>query len=107
MVKTQVTRSARGTLELKSIETMQELQCPLLIPRRVLRMPGPKKDAQGLMTGAGDMVDYCDGFPGIYGRQPLYFEDETFVARAAIPRESGAIHFRVCLCRRSKCVMPR
>jgi hypothetical protein len=25
------------------------------------------------------------GFPAIYGRQPLYFEDETFAARAAIP----------------------
>jgi type IV secretion system protein VirD4 len=48
-------------------------------------MPGPKKDAQGLITEAGDMVVYCAGFPAIYGRQPLYFEDEVFAARAAIP----------------------
>ena len=48
-------------------------------------MPGPKKDAQGLITEAGDMVVYCAGFPAIYGRQPLYFQDETFAARAAIP----------------------
>ena len=34
---------------------------------------------------AGDMVVYRAGFPAIYGRQPLYFEDETFAARAAIP----------------------
>jgi hypothetical protein len=33
----------------------------------------------------GDMVVYCAGFPAIYGRQPLYFEDPTFAARAAIP----------------------
>jgi type IV secretion system protein VirD4 len=31
------------------------------------------------------MVVYCAGFPAIYGRQPLYFQDETFAARAAIP----------------------
>jgi type IV secretion system protein VirD4 len=31
------------------------------------------------------MVIYCAGHPAIYGRQPLYFEDKTFAARAAIP----------------------
>ena len=31
------------------------------------------------------MVGYCTGFPGIYGRQPLYFEDKTFSAHAAEP----------------------
>jgi len=31
------------------------------------------------------MVIYCAGHPAIYGRQPLYFEDETFAARAAVP----------------------
>lgn len=45
-------------------------------------MPGPKKDALGLITEPGDMVVYCAGFPAIYGRQPLYFQDETFAARA-------------------------
>ena len=44
-----------------------------------------KKDAQGLITEAGDMVVYCAGFPAICGRQPLYFHDETFAVRAAIP----------------------
>jgi type IV secretion system protein VirD4 len=54
---------------------MQEVQRPLLTPDECLRMPGPKKDAQGLIIEAGDMVVYCAGFPAIYGRQPLYFED--------------------------------
>jgi type IV secretion system protein VirD4 len=48
-------------------------------------MPGPKKDAHELIVEPGDMVIYCAGFPAIYGRQPLYFQDETFVARAAVP----------------------
>lgn len=48
-------------------------------------MPGPKKDAQGQILEAGDMVIYVAGFPAIYGRQPLFFQDPAFAARAAIP----------------------
>ena len=84
IIKEQVTRSGRG-LGTHISTTMQEVQRPLLTPDECLRMPGPKKDAQGLITEAGDMVVYCAGFPAIYGRQPLYFQDPTFAARAAIP----------------------
>jgi type IV secretion system protein VirD4 len=84
IIKEQVTRSGRG-LGTQASTTMQEVQRPLLTPDECLRMPGPKKDAQGLITEAGDMVVYCAGFPAIYGRQPLYFQDETFATRAAIP----------------------
>jgi type IV secretion system protein VirD4 len=48
-------------------------------------MPGPQKNDCDLITAPGDMVVYCAGFPAIYGRQPLYFQDATFAARAAIP----------------------
>jgi type IV secretion system protein VirD4 len=65
--------------------TIQEVQRPLLTPDECQRMPGPQKDEYDRITAAGDMVIYCAGFPAIYGRQPLYFEDETFAARAAIP----------------------
>ena len=64
---------------------MQEVQRPLLTPDECLRMPGPQKDEHDMITQAGDMVVYCAGFPAIYGRQPLYFQDKTFTARAAIP----------------------
>ena len=65
--------------------THQEVQRPLLTPDECLRMPGPKKDAQGQILEAGDMVIYVAGCPAIYGRQPLFFQDPTFAARAAIP----------------------
>jgi hypothetical protein len=64
--------------------SMHELQPPLLTPDECLRMPGPQKNERDLITAGGDMVVYCAGFPAIYGRQPLYFQDPTFVARAAI-----------------------
>jgi type IV secretion system protein VirD4 len=31
------------------------------------------------------MVIYVAGCPAIYGRQPLFFQDPIFAARAAIP----------------------
>jgi type IV secretion system protein VirD4 len=31
------------------------------------------------------MVIYVAGYPAIYGKQPLYFKDPEFSARAAIP----------------------
>ena len=47
-------------------------------------MPGPRKNGQGEIEEAGDMVISVAGFPAIYGRQPLYFKDPIFAARAAI-----------------------
>jgi type IV secretion system protein VirD4 len=92
IVKEAVTRSGRG-LGVQVSTTMQEVQRPLLTPDECLRMPGPRKDAEGRITKAGDMVVYCAGFPAIYGRQPLYFEDPTFSARAAIqpPKRSDIL----------------
>ncbi|MGZ8181079.1 MAG: type IV secretory system conjugative DNA transfer family protein, partial [Methylobacter sp.] len=65
--------------------TMQEVQRPLLTPDECLRMPGPKKNADGEIEKPGDMVIYVAGYPAIYGKQPLYFKDPVFLARAAIP----------------------
>jgi type IV secretion system protein VirD4 len=47
-------------------------------------LPRPQNNDRDLIIAAGDMVVYCAGFAAIYGRQPLYFEDETFAARAAV-----------------------
>ncbi len=92
IIKEQVTRSGRG-LDTQISTTVQEVQRPLLTPDECSRMPGPKKDAHELIVEPGDMVIYCAGFPAIYGRQPLYFQDETFVARAAVqpPKDSDML----------------
>ena len=84
IIKEQVTRSGRG-LSSQVSTAMHEVQRPLLTPDECLRMPGPQKNDRDLITTAGDMVVYCAGFPAIYGRQPLYFQDPTFAARAKIP----------------------
>ena len=70
--------------------TLQETGRRLLTPDECLRMPGPVKNERGDIVKAGDMVIYVAGCPAIYGRQPLYFEDPSFKARAAVPAPSGS-----------------
>ncbi|OQW86275.1 MAG: conjugal transfer protein TraG [Rhodoferax ferrireducens] len=96
VIKEQITTSGRRTAALlgQVSRTTQEVQRPLLTPDECLRMPGPKKDADGQITEAGDMVVYVAGFPAIYGRQPLYFHDATFTARAAVPEPATSDKLR-------------
>lgn len=86
IVKEHVTTSGKRISAFLSqiSKTTQETSRPLLTADECLRMPGPEKDKDGLITKAGDMVIYVAGFPAIYGRQPLYFKDAIFLARASI-----------------------
>lgn len=87
IVKEQITTSGkRASAMLSGVSrTMQEVQRPLLTPDECLRMPGPKKNEAELIVKRGDMVVYVAGYPAIYGKQPLFFQDEIFSARAAVP----------------------
>ncbi|SDY81451.1 type IV secretory system conjugative DNA transfer family protein [Nitrosomonas halophila] len=87
IVKEQITTSGRRTAAMlgQVSRTFQEVQRALLTPDECLRMPGPRKSATGEIEEAGDMVVYVTGYPAIYGKQPLYFKDPVFQARAAIP----------------------
>lgn len=85
VVKEQYTTSGKRVSPLlgQVSYTMQEVQRPLLTTDECLRMPGPKKEGE-LIVAPGDMVVYVAGFPAIYGRQPLFFQDPVFAARAAL-----------------------
>ena len=97
VVKEQITTSGRRAAAIlgQVSRTLQEVQRPLLTPDECLRIPGPKKNAQGDIVEAGDMVVYVAGYPAIYGKQPLYFKDPTFLARAQIaaPTTSDKLAF--------------
>ena len=86
VIKEQITTSGRrvGMMHGNVTRTMQEIQRPLLTPDECLRILGPEKDENGRITKAGDMIIYVAGYPAIYGKQPLYFQDPVFSARAAI-----------------------
>lgn len=95
VIKEQITTSGRRTAAMlgQVSRTIQEVQRPLLTPDECLRMPGPRKNAAGEIEQAGDMVIYVAGYPAIYGKQPLYFKDPVFQARAAIqaPKHSDKL----------------
>jgi type IV secretion system protein VirD4 len=86
VTKEQITASGKRTSAWMGqvSRTIQEVQRPLLTIDECLRMPGAVKNEQGDITEAGDMVVYAAGYPAIYGKQPLYFTDSIFQARAAI-----------------------
>jgi type IV secretion system protein VirD4 len=90
VIKEQITTSGHRTAAMMGhvSRTIQEVQRALLTPDECLRMPGPRKNAAGEIEDAGDMVISVAGYPAIYGRQPLYFKDPAFKARAAIPAPS-------------------
>lgn len=80
--------------------SLQEVQRPLLTPDECLRMPGPRKNAEGQILEAGDMLVVVAGFPAIYGRQPLYFMDPVFRARSAVAQPDTTDILHVVLQRR-------
>ena len=96
VVKEQITTSGRRTSVLlgQVSRTIQEVQRPLLTPDECLRMPGPVKADSGDIAEAGDMIVYVAGYPAIYGKQPLYFKDPTFQARASIPAPKNSDKLR-------------
>ncbi|WP_326999648.1 type IV secretory system conjugative DNA transfer family protein [Comamonas testosteroni] len=69
---------------------VEEIERPLMTPDECGRLPGPKKDAGGNITEAGDMLIFATGFPPIYGKQILYFNDPVFSARAKIPAPTAS-----------------
>jgi type IV secretion system protein VirD4 len=52
-----------------------------------MRMKGAQKNAQGMITEAGNMVVYVAGYPAIMGLQPLYFRDPELARRARMVAE--------------------
>ncbi|MEP6604607.1 MAG: type IV secretory system conjugative DNA transfer family protein [Nitrosospira sp.] len=83
ITKTQMNENGKQTTR-----TMQEVQRSLLTIDECLRMPGPikgERDGEDVIEKPGDMIVYAAGFPAIYGKQPLYFQEPIFQARAEIP----------------------
>ncbi len=96
VAKEQITTSGRRTSALlgQVSRTIQEVQRPLLTPDECLRMPSPVKTESGDIAEAGDMILYVAGYPAIYGKQPLYFKDKIFQARASIPAPKNSDKLR-------------
>lgn len=64
--------------------TIQETKRPLLTPDECRRLPGALKNEKGEVVEAGDMLISMAGFPVVYGKQILYFNDPIFSERAKV-----------------------
>ena len=84
--KTSASRST-GRIGTNYSETLTEIARPLMTPDECMSLPGLLIGAEGKVRRAGDMLVFMAGYPAIYGRQALYFEDDDLRARAktAVP----------------------
>ncbi len=71
-------------------ESIKTDKRPLLTPDEVMAMPGPRKSATGDIEAPGEMIIRVAGHAPIRGRQPLYFLDPVFLARAKVPAPGGS-----------------
>lgn len=87
IIKEQITTSGKrfATSNTNVSRTFTETKRTLLTPDECMRLPAPIKNEKGEITKAGDMIIYTAGFPAIYGRQILYFQDPVFSERVKIP----------------------
>ena len=74
-----------GMMHGQVTESIKSDKRPLLTVDEVMALPGPKKNSVGDIEEPGEMIIRVSGFPPIRGRQPLYFMDDVFLARAKIP----------------------
>lgn len=74
-----------GMMHGQVTESIKSDKRPLLTTDEVMALPGPKKNSVGDIEEPGEMIIRVSGFPPIRGRQPLYFMDDVFLARAKIP----------------------
>ena len=84
-----------GIFAKKSVtKSQQEVQRAVLTPDEIMRLPGSIKDVYQNITEPGDMLVFAAGFPPVYGKQILYFLDETFSERSKIdaPEKSDLLY---------------
>ncbi len=87
VIKEQITTSGKRASANTGwrVKTMQESAAPAADCGRMPAYAGPKRMQKVPITQRGDMVVYVAGFPAIYGKQPLFFRDEIFLACASVP----------------------
>lgn len=66
-------------------ESYQEVSRPLITPDECMTLPGAKKDSEGRVEEAGDMLIFLAGESPIYGKQILFFKDPIFSDRSKVP----------------------
>lgn len=83
-------KTGRSTGTTRSFENVSR---PLMTSDEVARMKSPEKkkvNGEERIVGRGDMLMFVAGQNPIYGTQPLYFMDETYLKRSSVQRAAGS-----------------
>ena len=91
-----ISRQVHGLGKGDSVSTsIKEEKRWLKSPDEIMRMKGPRKDADGNILEAGEMLIYATGHPMALGRQILYWEVPVFKAASSLPPAPPEIFDRV------------
>jgi len=83
-------KSGRVTGTSRSIENVSR---PLMTQAEISEMRSPQKtkiNGEEKIVGRGDMLIFVAGQSPIYGTQPLYFMDQTYLKRSSVRRAAGS-----------------
>ena len=98
VIKEQISTSGKrfGMVLEQVSRSYQEVQRPLMTADEIMQLPGPKKNTNGDIIEAGEMLVFVAGHPVIRGRQILYFQDPIFTKRSKIapPEKTDVIRQR-------------
>lgn len=98
VIKEQISTSGKrfGMVLEQVSRSYQEVQRPLMTADEIMQLPGPKKNTNGDIIEAGEMLVFVAGHPVIRGRQILYFQDPTFAKRSKIapPEKTDVVRQR-------------
>lgn len=86
VIKEQITTSGKrfGAVLEQVSRSYQEVQRPLMTTDEIMRLPGPDKKGERILS-PGELLVFVAGQPVIRGQQILYFKDPTFAARSRMP----------------------
>lgn len=75
----------KGSTKTNWSRSIRQVSRPLMTPDEVMRIKPAKKDRDGRITEAGQVLIKIAGQPLIQAQQSLYFLDPEFVRRVSIP----------------------
>jgi len=77
-----------GAFRKNTSRSYRTVSRPLLTPDEVMRLKAPRKDAEGKITEAGEVLVFAAGHPPVRAVQSLFFRDPEFLRRVSIPAPS-------------------
>jgi type IV secretion system protein VirD4 len=77
-----------GSMKKNTSRSYRTVSRPLITPDEVMRLKAPRKDGDGKIVEAGQVLIFAAGSPPVLAVQSLFFRDPEFLRRVSIPTPS-------------------